>query len=241
MIFNLEENFNQDCEKTFIEEINNLLNTALDISYSSASEKHDPEQGANNNTFGTDIYHFSCFELTKIAEASEGRIKIISTFPVFRLKVGQFEIANHKVGNSELDDIKYSFPNTHRAACAKREYFNPNQLPIDFPKDTENTVKNTETHVPYNLVLAHMGNHVLGLCAVYLCRPGRVENDKIKEWEFTKQLWKRSENITIPNPLEFERPVDEETPKPKVVKRPKDEEIPKPNVEKIKKDKLEDG
>ena len=41
------------------------------------------------------------------------------------------------------------------------------------------------------LVVAHMGNHEDGLCAVYLCIGKTADEEHIKEWAYTYCLWKR--------------------------------------------------
>lgn len=42
-----------------------------------------------------------------------------------------------------------------------------------------------------NLVLAHLGNHEDGACAIYLCVPISEDNGRITQWEHTHLLWKR--------------------------------------------------
>lgn len=222
MKYSTEENFNEDFKITFSEDINDFLFNALNKGYLSAVQNHDPQVGGNNNTFGTDIYNFTCYELTKLEELSKGLVKVISKKPIFRLQIGDFIISNHKVGKYEEDPIISSFPNTNRASRGKPVQTTINQLSINFTESVKKTLEYNEKPVFYNLVLAHMGNPGVGLCAIYLCRPGVVENKKIKSWESTNEIWKRSEKITILHTTEYEKPKEEKTSDPKVTKKKKD-------------------
>lgn len=230
MRYDSEEIFNQEFEKTFTKDIIDDLVYGLKQGYSTSGELHDPKRGSNNYTYGTGVYHHTCFELNNLAELSDDKIKILTNPSIFKreddniimlknsalfkMQIGDFLISNHRVGKSEKNPIESSFPNTSGSACPKQKKYNPNQT--SFLGQLE-----LELNVPFNLVLAHFGNLEDGLCAVYLCRPGLVENGKIKSWEFKKEIWIRTERITISDDIEYQKLQDEEIPRPKVNKKKK--------------------
>lgn len=228
MIYKSETDFKEEFFKTFdpATGIPDDLLSALTQGYLTCLDRHDPERGSNNNTFGNDAYFHNCHELKKVAEKSQNRIEVISVWPRFRLKIGNFEIASHKVGKSEADNIQTSTLKKKaavlRVQCKRikpTDDVNQMTFPFFHDKDLEVPLKplvELETYaIPFNLVLAHMGNPEQGLCAVYLCRPGQVG------WEFTHLLWKRTEAAANLTPEPYEIPAPEQSPVPKLRRKKK--------------------
>ena len=55
----------------------------------------------------------------------------------------------------------------------------------------------TSSSIPTNVIVGYMSNPVNGLEAVYICVPvGSTEAGKIKEWLFTKCIWRNGQNET---------------------------------------------
>jgi len=176
-----------DC---FAEPVVGAFTVALQRAYETACEKHDPSRGSNEQTFGFDLYHFAAHELEREAERLGGVIEVEAGRPYFRLRVGQFRLACHRVGRSSAQDIAQCFPTNDGAARAliERQLWLPGMEPrVDLAR---------------NLVLAHLGNPEMGLEALYLCIPSREEKDKIAEWGYTHRLWATGEaNAIRPRPM----------------------------------------
>lgn len=240
MVFRNEAEFQQEFDEAFDPETIEAVIEALSTSYRTAQDLHDPARGSNNSTFGIGVYHYSIFELQKVADASEKRIVTSSVSNTFRLHKGKFDIACHKVGDNENEDILRSFPQNYKPK--PEPVIDPNQLAIEFLEDLEAQATAEDQNVSSDLVLAHMGNPELGLCAVYLCRPRYISDDEI-EWDRTYLLWKRSEGIVSPLRSTYTVPQDEQSPKPQVqrkrkptAEKPQDETSPKPQVRRKKKE-----
>lgn len=174
--------------------------------YAAAGRHHVEDDGCNGFTYGTILYHFLRHRLIQLAE-TEGQVEIAPCDHEleFRLQIGPFRIACHRVGTSADDPIEASFPSSHGAA-GKLAIENAIQLSLGLP---------IEDAVPENLVLAHMGNPGDGLQALYLAAPiASHDGGRISSWGFTRRLWI----------------VDEETRRPPVADLPKPATIPEPVV-----------
>lgn len=186
---------------------------ALKRAYLTASELHDPDRGSDETTFGFSLYKFAVHELRKAAEATKTQLRVISSVPVFRLAVGEFELACHRVGRNARQDIHSSLPNNDGAACTmvEQQLWLPGMAEVfDLPKARK-------------LVIAHLGNPEDGLGAIYLCIAGRTDGERITSWAYTHEIWHAdSDDATAaaatPAP---DRPADEVIPQPMVRKKPR--------------------
>jgi len=162
--------------ESFADPVVSAFTDALRRAYDTACEKHEPRRGSNEQTFGFDIYHFGAFELEQEAERVVD-IAVEAGRPYFRLRVGEFTVACHRVGRSAAQDITQCFPTNDGAAPAliERQLWLPGMEPrVDEAR---------------NLVLAHLGNPEMGLEAVYLCIPSREEKGRIADWGYTHPIW----------------------------------------------------
>lgn len=163
--------------ETFTDDITLALQAALSRAYDSVCEHHDPARGFNEQTFGYSLYHCAAFELGVEAEGLSDEVRVESDRPRFRLRVGEFRLGCHRVGDNAAQNIERCFPGNESGAPAliERQLWLPGMEPrVDLAR---------------NLILAHLGNAETGLEAVYLCIPAREEKDKISEWGFTHCLW----------------------------------------------------
>src|SRR6185503_14048890 len=104
---------------TFTVEVIAVLVDALRAAYETACEHHVPDQGSDDQTFGFNLYKFAVHEECKAATLKG--MEVLSRNPTFRLGVGEYELACHRVGSSEREDIWGSFPNNDGAACTMVE------------------------------------------------------------------------------------------------------------------------
>lgn len=163
---------------TFTPEVIAVLVDALRAAYETACEHHVPDQGSDDQAFGFNLYKFAVHEECKAASKLKG-MAVLSRTPTFRLGVGEYELACHRVGSSEREDIWGSFPNNDGAACTMVE--EQLWLPSMAPKLSVMKAR--------KLVLAHFGSPDDGFRAAYLCIPGKTEKDRIAAWNFAIPLW----------------------------------------------------
>src|ERR1022692_2397441 len=114
-------------------------------------------------------------KLLEILEAEEPKFRFLSDKRIF---------ACHKVGRRVSDDIETSFPKARGAAnMMEMQLVLPGVLAAPTAKEVNSATK---------IVIAHMGNHEDGLCAVYLClAAGEAEDETIRRWAHTECVWKR--------------------------------------------------
>jgi hypothetical protein len=186
-------------DQTFDGKVRSALIDALGQAYETATELHVPARGSNERTFGYGLYEYAVHELRQVARVLPEKLSIASTYPSFRLGVGDFELACHRVGRSVWDDIYASFPNAESAAYTMVE----EQLWLP------HVIRHVGLENARRLVLAHMGNPEESLRAVYLCIPGRA---------FAEALWvaDRAESVGT---LSMPQPAAEEVVEEPVIRR----------------------
>jgi len=177
-----------------VEAIVNAIETAVD----NASERYDTTVGGNATTFGVDVYHFGVHELKKVAESNRQVFRYKLAGNLFRLFVGRYELAFHRVGSDVSEDIKQSFPNNQGAALSmlsEQLSFDSAEMPMASPSK--------------KFILGHFASPYGGLTGVYLCIPCKQENNRISEWSVTHELWKRNDDkVTEPQPLQKLPPIE---------------------------------
>ena len=169
-----------------------LLLNCLEKGYATAQHTYKEAQsgGANQYTFGYDLYHYVVHEIKEGIQADPSGFQIVPerNALLFRLKLGEFTLACHRVGRTEADDISTHFPNNNGAIL----HMVPHQyLPGLVP----------EVNQLRNVVLAHMGNPDDGLCAAYLCFPIKAEGERIIKWGYTHELHRRRRPDTLATPM----------------------------------------
>lgn len=171
------EHLGDSFQKTFSAEVKKHIVETLSKAVSSACENYDPEKGSNGVTFGVDTYQFGIYEFTKLASAFPKFFSVDRSGNLFRLKIGDFIIACHRVGSSESEDINSSFPNSECSAhrMVSSQLFLPGLEP-DLTQAKQ-------------FVLSHFANSYDGLCAVYICLPKATDGNQISEWAHTHLIW----------------------------------------------------
>lgn len=165
--------------KLFDNERTSLLLDCLEKGYATAQHgyKEAQSRGANQYTFGYDLYHYVVHEIKEGIQADPLGFQVVpeKNALLFRLKLGEFTLGCHRVGRTEADDINTHFPNNGGAIL----HMVPNPyLPGLLP----------EVNQLRNVVLAHMGNPDDGLCAAYLCFPIQAEGGHISQWAYSLEL-----------------------------------------------------
>jgi hypothetical protein len=157
---------------------------ALHRAYRDAADSRAQFAGANEVTFGTEVYQFGVYELNRVSKGTRLLEILNDEEPKFRFKIGDLIFACHKVGRRRDDDIAASFPRARGASSMVEPQLS---LPgISVGLDGPALQKTTR------VVVAHMGNHEEGLCAVYLCvASGDAEDEKIRGWAHSECIWKR--------------------------------------------------
>lgn len=176
-------------ERTFSAQATAPLIRSLRRAYETACEHHVPERGSNEVTFGINLYFHAVHELCLQAKQNPGLVEITSRQPIFRMHMGEYELACHRVGLSERESIWTSFPKNEGAAClmVEEQLWLPGLAPIfDITRARK-------------LILAHVGNADEGMRAVYLCIPGRTESGRITSWVFVRPLY-RADDMTTAEP-----------------------------------------
>lgn len=169
---------------TFSTDVTGRLVDGLLRAYETASEQYVVARGSNAQTFGYTLYHFAVHELDLEAAESGGLIELLHRSPSFRLRVGEYRLACHRVGTHAFENIWSSFPSNDGAI---RQMVDEPWFPGMEP--TMSTAR--------GVVIAHMGNQEDGLQAVYLCIPARERNGMIVEWGVAHQVWS-ADSTSIP-------------------------------------------
>jgi len=197
--------------QTFSPELSAQIITILKRGYRTAREKHDPDNGSDALLFGLSVYTFIRHEFDKAALDAECEIEVLSTRPYLRLKVGEFIVACHCVGDYAVQDINACFPNNDCAAPRMIEghLWLPGMEP--------------QVEAARKVILAHLGNPESGLEAAHICIPCEEKEGMISEWAYTHQLLGGSEDGTDVDLSSIHDDVapEEETSEPEI--RPKDD------------------
>lgn len=147
--------------------------------YGRAVLHNSPGDGWDSQMFGFTIYKYVEHRLRRLPTDPNLGFELRSEHPAFRLGLGPFTLAAYCCGKSADDDINESFPNNEHGAPSLVD-LNQYSLDLDDPRP-----------VPRALVLAHFGNAVTGLEALYLAAPSSKSENRIDGWSYTKLLWKR--------------------------------------------------
>jgi hypothetical protein len=191
-------------------EAQDLLVRALRRAYETVCEHHDPARGADAQTFGFCAYKYAAFEIDREAKTNTKAITVSSRNPIFRFVIGGFELACHRVGDSEHDDIAVSFPGNNGAVVQMIE----EQLWLD------NVPRGQALTDARSVVLAHMGNPEDGLRAVYLCIAEEAKDGRISRWAYSELVWRADLDATISTTTSVtERAPVEHVEAPRVVRR----------------------
>lgn len=174
-------------EAVFTEQVRSALVDALGRAYSTATDLHEPARGSNERTFGYGLYEYAVHELGVQAEELGDAVQVLTRHPSFRLGIGEYEVACHRVGRSEHDCIWSCFPNSESAAHTMHE----EQLWLP------GMSKHLGVESARRVVLAHLGNTEDGFRAAYVCIPWRTEGTRIVEWAHADCIWRVEDDAIV--------------------------------------------
>lgn len=190
---------------------------ALERAVETARTAHLPERGGNETTFGICLYHYAVHELQDAVRRHPGlgwRARHVQQ--AFRLRVGEYTVACHKVGNLAIENIWGCFPNPGASHELVLSPGRPGWLPGMEPDIASSRVA----------VLAYMANPETGLEAVHLCIPTKETRGRISEWGYTQLVWERSAERVQTKPIGSTEPQElpprEEIQRPTVALRPQE-------------------
>jgi hypothetical protein len=149
---------------------------------------YDPDQGWDSQAFGFMAYKAAVHRLAVLARDPDSSFNLRSTFPSFRWEAGDFLVATYRVGASARDPIDRSFPKNENGAV---ELADLNQFSMDLGQ---------EGAIAPAVIVAHQGNHITGLEAVYLAVPGDTDGRHVTSWHYTELLWRRSDGDEVTPP-----------------------------------------
>jgi hypothetical protein len=149
-------------------------------SYGRAALHYSPEDGWDAQMFGFAVYKYTVKRLRDLVAHPELGFELRPTNMAFRIGLGPFTLAPYRCGQSADEDINESFPSNENGALTLAE---ANQLALD--------LHYSEPVIPRAMVLAHFGNPLTGLEALYLAVPSSMSDTRIDGWGYTRLLWRR--------------------------------------------------
>ena len=129
---------NPDCSfyRDFSPQVREAISDKLRVTYNEVAERHDPAVGFNENTFSIGIYHVAAHQHSLLQSEFESLLSVVSRNPKYRVRVGEYTIACHKVGSASGDNIMTAFPRANSAAAEMVPPIPPNQLSLAFLMST---------------------------------------------------------------------------------------------------------
>lgn len=146
---------------------------------------YEPQQGWDPQAFGFMIYKATVQRLARLAGEIPG-LTLVTQAPTFRLQAGRFLVASYRVGSAASEGIQDSFPRNENGAVKHADL---NQLSLELSADDA---------AASAVILAHQGNPLTGLEALYLAVPGATDGVVITSWLHTELVWRRSEEDELP-------------------------------------------
>lgn len=183
--FELPSNFNELFNSDIIESIIDSLKQA----YNDADESFIDGFGDDKFTFGNKIWRYSVYQLKQRFQNKIDYIQVSERSNRFRMQIGNFNVGVNKIGHTGKEDINESFPNNTKniEAMAVDQFSQLSFFDLQFDDNVEKV--EFENIALNNLIIGHMGNIDVGLCAVYFCFPILDNEEKIVKWAHTIRIW----------------------------------------------------
>lgn len=138
--------------------------------YDLARDHYDPDIGVDGQIFAFAVYKIASHLFQERVDVDLPGAAVVWNGRGRELVCGGRHIRWNKVGSSERDRIDESFPSRSRSAALMADA-NMEQLTLGL-RDGE----------PANWILAHVGNPVDGLRALYLAAPIEVRGGQVAGW-----------------------------------------------------------
>ena len=171
---------------------------ALQRAYEVSQERYDAEVGDDAMTFGIHIWKSGAHFLSSAAVAIGGSAEIVNQS--LSIHIGDVELRHHKLGDSELDNPRTSFPNHAGPAARMPGRAQGVQLDLPLPEDETET-----SRVYLDWVIGSYGNPEDGLRAVRLQAVGsqRALDGTISRWEHIHTVFDASTGAALPMAASF--------------------------------------
>lgn len=157
---------------------------ALRGAYREADEVYAPDRGRGDHLHSLAVYHVATFNLRRDLDGVPG-VSLDDRGRGPELRVGPYALRWNKVGRGEdADGIGGAFPRGSAAASVMAE---KNQLRLFTDADLE-----LAGFVP-NWIIAHVGNAIDGLLAVYLASPISTVSGRVTGWRDAVAIWSAAE------------------------------------------------
>lgn len=177
---------------------------AVQGAYDEADEIYAPERGRGDHLHGLAVYHVASYNLRAEFDLFPG-VRFLSHGKGPEMAVGPYRLRWNKVGRGgDGESIRGSFPRGSRAAAFMAE---ENQLRL-FDDAT------FEHHgFPTNWIIAHLGNPLDHLVAIYLAAPIETNGRSVTGWRDIVPIWSAADPDVefpaaprpgLPEPVELE-------------------------------------
>jgi hypothetical protein len=153
---------------------------AIRAAYDEADEVYAPERGRGDHLHGLAVYHVATFNLRARFDGFP-RAHFVSRGEGPELWIGPYRLRWNKVGRGgDGESIRGSFPRGSRAAALMARQ---NQLCL-FDESAFD-----ENGFPSNWIIAHLGNPIDHLVAIYLASPIETDGRSVTGWRDIVPIW----------------------------------------------------
>lgn len=153
---------------------------AIRSAYDEADEVYSPDRGRGDHLHGLAVYHVASFNLRARFEDFPGA-RFVSRGEGPELWIGPYHLRWNKVGRgADGQSIRGSFPRSSRAAALMAEQ---NQLRL-----FDETAFEPDGFAT-NWIIAHLGNPIDHLVAVYLASPIETNGKSVTGWRDIVPIW----------------------------------------------------
>jgi hypothetical protein len=153
---------------------------AIQRAYDEADETYAPDRGRGDHLHGLTVYHVASFNLRREFEDFPG-VTFRSRGKGPEMSVGPYTLRWNKVGRGgDGESIRGSFPRGSRAAAFMAEQ-NQMRMFDDASFDQDG--------FPTNWIIAHLGNPLDHLVAIYFASPIETNGRTVTGWRDIVPIW----------------------------------------------------
>ena len=153
---------------------------AIQTAYDEADETYAPDRGRGDHLHGLTVYHVASFNLRREFEGLPG-VTFQSHGKGPEMGIGPYRLRWNKVGRGgDGESIRGSFPRGSRVAAFMAEQ---NQMRLFDDESFDND------GFPINWIIAHLGNPLDHLVAIYLASPIETNGKSVTGWRDIVPIW----------------------------------------------------
>jgi hypothetical protein len=153
---------------------------AIRSAYDEADEIYAPDRGRGDHLHGLAVYHVASFNLRAEFDGFPG-VRFLSQGKGPEMAVGPYRLRWNKVGRGgDGASIRGSFPRGSRAAAFMAQ---ENQLRLFDEASFEHD------GFPTNWIIAHLGNPLDHLVAIYIASPIETDGRSVTGWRDIVPIW----------------------------------------------------